>query len=487
MPALFLIVSLLGCLGFHAFIVFHGTSGGRFEDSSRRRLAMAFKLTPPSIGPALMKAKISSKKFVATASIAVGTVLPQCQYYKREKVHSQMSRIEKLQPRPFKSLEKLVGNTLKEPSAKQIARGQLGSSFVRDSVNLVGPSVVRVDCERTMHSMMGIFQDIETAKVSGSGFIVSSDGYMLTNAHVVDGTSRITVSLASGRTYRADLVALDELTDLALLKADVGKEKLPVAPMGDSTTLQSGDWVIAVGCPVGLDFTVTLGIVSNPKRSAFEVGAPHMKGAFIQTDAALNQGNSGGPLVNENGDVVGINTMVRTNTEAIGFAIPINSAQQIYKVLRQGTKPTHAYFGVEAMSTTPDTARIHNDDPNVQRLAPVHGALVMRVVPGSPAAQAGLRKNDILRSVDGQKVTNAEDADALLDACTPGSPAKIRVARGENGNEVDLNATPLNLLSVIEERRQRMSGSSLERRPTPQNAYPEPPGRGNGRGGNGRG
>jgi S1-C subfamily serine protease len=178
----------------------------------------------------------------------------------------------------------------------------------------------------------------------------------------------------------------------------------------------SGDWVIAVGCPVGLDFTVTLGIVSNPKRSAFEVGAPHMKGAFIQTDAALNQGNSGGPLVNQYGEVVGINTMVRTNTEAIGFAIPINKALSSYNILKEGKKPSHSYFGLEVMTLSPDWARIHNDDPNVHRLPELHGALVVRgtfhpsqisrlfltlplpriVVPGSPAAVCGLRKHDII-------------------------------------------------------------------------------------------
>lgn len=358
---------------------------------------------------------------------------------------------------------------------------QVGSSFVRDSVKAVGPSVVRIDCEREVPQMMGLFTDIDTVKVSGSGFVCADDGYMLTNAHVVEGSRKITVSLSSGRTYKAEIIAFDELTDLALLKADTGKDRLPVAPMGDSSSLTSGDWVIAVGCPVGLDFTVTLGIVSNPKRSAFEVGAPHMKGAFIQTDAALNQGNSGGPLVNEDGKVVGINTMVRTNTEAIGFAIPINRAQQISKVLKQGKKPSHAYFGLEAMSLTPDFAKIHNDDPNVQRLPTVHGALVVRVVPGSPAAMAGMRKNDIVRSVNGVRITSADDADASLDCCLPGSKASIKVARGENGQEVELYPVPQNLLSVIEDRRRRASGGG-----GPPQRSPAPAPQGNGRGGNGR-
>ena len=164
-----------------------------------------------------------------------------------------------------------------------------GSSFVRDAVRSVGPSVARIDCEKEISPLLAMFSENfkegDSIKVSGSGIVVSSDGYLLTNAHVVDGSKRIIITLASGRSYKATLVSSDELTDLAVIKADVGGETLSKAPIGDSSALVSGDWVIAVGCPVGLDFTVTLGVVSNPKRSASEVGAPHMRGSFIQTDA----------------------------------------------------------------------------------------------------------------------------------------------------------------------------------------------------------
>ena len=292
----------------------------------------------------------------------------------------------------------------------------------------MGPSVVRVDCERDASAFMSNAFEGDTVKVSGSGIVVTTDGYLLTNSHVIQGAKSLTVTLSNGRTFKAAVVSFDELTDLAVLKADVGFYSLPVAPMGDSSSLASGDWVIAVGCPVGLDFTVTLGIVSSPKRSAFEVGASNLKGTYIQTDAALNSGNSGGPLVNDVGEVVGINTMVRTNTEAIGFAIPINRARQIYEILKQGKKPSHAYFGIEVMTLTPDFARIHNDDPNAQRLPEVHGALVVRVVPGSPAAACGFRKNDIIVEVNGDDVTNSEDADVQLDCCRPGSITRLKVS-----------------------------------------------------------
>jgi len=210
-----------------------------------------------------------------------------------------------------------------------------------------------------------------------------------------------------------------------------------------------------VGCPVGLDFTVTLGVVSSPKRSAAEVGAPHLKGSYIQTDAALNSGNSGGPLVNDLGEVVGINTMVRTNTEAIGFSIPINRANQIYEVLKTGKKPTHAYFGMEVVSLTPDFAKIHNEDPNAQRLPEVHGALVLRVVPGSPADTSGVRKNDIIISVNGHSVLNSDDADVSLDNCRPGKGSIVQVARGETGRRIDLEAMPQDLHVLLEEQKRK--------------------------------
>jgi S1-C subfamily serine protease len=178
-------------------------------------------------------------------------------------------------------------------------------------------------------------------------------------------------------------------------------------------------------------------------------------GSYIQTDAALNSGNSGGPLVNDLGEVVGINTMVRTNTEAIGFSIPINRANQIYEVLKTGKKPTHAYFGMEVVSLTPDFAKIHNEDPNAQRLPEVHGALVLRVVPGSPADTSGVRKNDIIISVNGQSVLNSDDADVSLDNCRPGKGSIVQVARGETGRRIDLEAMPQDLHVLLEEQKRK--------------------------------
>ena len=328
----------------------------------------------------------NARKFVASSAVFGSSLLPVNAAARSPLVPPMVSKERKEHPNPGKST---TSNSRRSFDGSR-SGNRVSTNFVREAVKVVGPSVVRVDCEREVSPFMQLFTDAfrdgDTIKVSGSGIVVTTDGYLLTNSHVIQGAKSLTVTLSNGRTFKAAVVSFDELTDLAVLKADVGFYSLPVAPMGDSSSLASGDWVIAVGCPVGLDFTVTLGIVSSPKRSAFEVGASNLKGTYIQTDAALNSGNSGGPLVNDEGEVVGINTMVRTNTEAIGFAIPINRARQIYEILKQGRKPSHAYFGIEVMTLTPDFARIHNEDPNAQRLPEVHGALVVRVVPGSPAA-----------------------------------------------------------------------------------------------------
>ena len=327
----------------------------------------------------------NARKFVASSAVFGSSLLPM-NAARSPLLPPMVSKERKANPNPGKS----ITSNARRPFEGSRSSSRVSTNFVREAVKVVGPSVVRVDCEREVSPFMSLFTDAfrdgDTIKVSGSGIVVTTDGYLLTNSHVIQGAKSLTITLSNGRTFKATVVSFDELTDLAVLKADVGFYSLPVAPMGDSSSLASGDWVIAVGCPVGLDFTVTLGIVSSPKRSAFEVGASNLKGTYIQTDAALNSGNSGGPLVNDVGEVVGINTMVRTNTEAIGFAIPINRARQIYEILKQGKKPSHAYFGIEVMTLTPDFARIHNDDPNAQRLPEVHGALVVRVVPGSPAA-----------------------------------------------------------------------------------------------------
>ncbi|KAG5186673.1 trypsin-like cysteine/serine peptidase domain-containing protein [Tribonema minus] len=283
----------------------------------------------------------------------------------------------------------------------------------------------------------------------GSGVIFSADGLVLTNAHVVNGANKVTVTLTDGRKLLATVKGADELTDLAVLKIEGEGENIPfpVAQLGDSEELSVGDWVIAVGNPVGLDSTVTLGIVSSLKRSSQEVGIPDRKVTFIQTDAAINPGNSGGALVNERGEVVGINTAIRAYAEGIGFAIPVNKAKQIMYELAEGRAIQHPYIGVHMTTVTPDMARQNNLDPNAPNELPeVYGAMVIMVLPSTPAYDAGLRRFDVVIEMKGARIKNAGDIVSQVDECMVGENVPLKVLRA--GRVMDLSIRPRDVLEM---------------------------------------
>ncbi|KAA8492333.1 putative serine protease HhoA [Porphyridium purpureum] len=339
--------------------------------------------------------------------------------------------------------------------AKKKARQN--SSFVTAAVNAVGPSVVRIDTERTVSSVTGLEPLLDdpvfkrffgddlmkqmprerTERGQGSGFFITRDGLLVTNAHVVQNAEKVTITLTDGRSFTGVVKGTDDLLDLAVVKVDSRGVDLPVAHLGVSSELQVGDWVIALGNPLGLDNTVTLGIVSSLNRSAAEVGIPEKRLNFIQTDAAINPGNSGGPLVNEFGEVVGINTAIRANAEGIGFAIPIDRAKDITGELAQGKKIQHSYVGIQMVSLTPEFARQNNEDPNAPVIIPeIDGAIVIRVLPNSPAAEAGVRRFDIIQMVDGITVKNAKDVQAYVDKAKVGQLVQIRMVRGSKSIEL---------------------------------------------------
>ncbi|NJO67342.1 MAG: trypsin-like serine protease, partial [Leptolyngbyaceae cyanobacterium RM1_405_57] len=303
-------------------------------------------------------------------------------------------------------------------------------SFVAAAVNQVGPAVVRIDTERTITRSVDPFfndpffrryfggaapQPYEERQIGqGSGFIIDSSGVIVTNAHVVDRADSVRVTLKDGRTFSGEVRGSDEVTDLAVVKIE--GDNLPVSPLGDSDQVQVGDWAIAVGNPLGLDNTVTLGIVSTLNRSSALVGIPDKRLEFIQTDAAINPGNSGGPLLNARGEVIGINTAIRANANGIGFAIPINLAKDITDRLARGESVSHPYLGVQIATLTPDLAKQNNDDPNSSIVLPeVNGVLIVGVMQNTPAAQAGLRRGDVVTQVDGQAVTTADQLQTLVD------------------------------------------------------------------------
>ncbi len=253
----------------------------------------------------------------------------------------------------------------------------------------------------------------------GSGFIVRSDGYIVTNNHVVDGATDITVKLPGGRHYTAKVVGRDPKTDLALLKIDA--QNLPTVSFGDSDTLQVGEPVMAIGNPFGLEGTVTTGIVSAKGRVIGE--GPYDD--FIQTDASINPGNSGGPLVNQAGQVVGIDTAIVSQSGGsvgIGFAIPINEARAILPQLEAKGHVTRGWLGVSIQPMTPDLAKAF-------KLEQDHGILVAEVVPDSPAAKAGFKTGDVITEYDGHTITKAGDLPRLVGATPVGQTATVRVLR----------------------------------------------------------
>nr|WP_238717925.1 HhoA/HhoB/HtrA family serine endopeptidase [Petrachloros mirabilis] len=336
-------------------------------------------------------------------------------------------------------------------------------SFVAEAVRQVGDTVVRIDTERTVvrpsvDPFLGdpFFQDFfgggfsqqpreDRLRGQGSGFIIDSGGIILTNAHVVNDADTVTVTLKGGHTFAGIVQGVDEVSDLAVVKLKGVQEPLPVAQLGDSDQIQVGDWAIAVGNPVGLDNTVTLGIISTLHRTSAEVGIPNKRLEFIQTDAAINPGNSGGPLLSEAGEVIGINTAIRADAMGIGFAIPINKAKSLKDRLVRGEAIEHPYIGVQMTTLTPQIAQENNRNPNaLVQLPEVNGVVVMQVLPNTPAARAGLRRGDVITAIDGEPVTNAGHMQEIVENAGLEQQLQITVRRRDRTQQINVRTAELN-------------------------------------------
>jgi len=258
----------------------------------------------------------------------------------------------------------------------------------------------------------------------GTGFIISNDGYILTNNHVVNGADDVVVKLSDGRELKGEIKGLDEKLDLALIKI-IDKEKLPSTELGDSDALEVGEWVMAIGNPFGLSQTVTAGIISAKGRV---IGSGPYDD-FIQTDASINPGNSGGPLFNAEGKVIGINTAIIAGGQGIGFAIPINMAKGIITQLRESGKVTRGYLGVQIQAVTPELAKSFNLDAE-------KGALVADVVKESPADKAGIKVGDIVLEFDGKHIGEYNELPRLVAATPVDKKARITVFR--DGKKLEL-------------------------------------------------
>ena len=268
----------------------------------------------------------------------------------------------------------------------------------------------------------------------GSGFIISPDGYVLTNAHVVAGDGEVTVRLAdSKREYKAKVIGADERTDVALLKIDASG--LPTVKLGKSAQLQPGEWVAAIGSPFGFENTITAGIVSATGRSLpAETYVP-----FIQTDVAVNPGNSGGPLINLAGEVVGVNSMIYSQTGGymgVSFAIPIEVALDVSKQLRAEGKVTRGRLGVRIQPMTKELAQSF-------RLKEPNGALIATVEPGSPADKSGLKPGDVVLAFNGQEIDDPNKLPRLVAATKPGQSATLKIWRDGKAEDVKFTAAEL--------------------------------------------
>lgn len=329
----------------------------------------------------------------------------------------------------------------------------MNPNFITNAVQKVGPAVVRIDSTRTVKTQLpDAFNDpffrqffgnqlpsSQSPQVEqgvGSGFIVSADGRIITNAHVVDGIDTVQVTLKDGRSFEGKVLGSDPVTDVAVVKIDASD--LPTVALSNSDQIQPGEWAIAIGNPLGLDNTVTEGIISATGRSSGQVGMPNERVNYIQTDAAINPGNSGGPLLNEQGEVIGMNTAIIQDAQGIGFAIPINTVDRIADQLADHGKVEHAYLGVQMLTLSPQVKQEINSDPNSGlSVTEDRGILIGKVIPDSPAARAGLRSGDVIVQVNGQDVSDASALQQIVEESQVGSNLQIGLKR--NGQSMTIS------------------------------------------------
>ncbi|MBW4695426.1 MAG: trypsin-like peptidase domain-containing protein [Lyngbya sp. HA4199-MV5] len=349
-------------------------------------------------------------------------------------------------PTPQESIAPLQTN----PSTSPLTPPKLTSlDYVAQIVQRVGPAVVRIDSTRTVAQSFGdsgferffggqVPRSQRVQRGTGSGFITTSDGRVLTNAHVVQGADSVTVVLRDGRRFKGTVVGADSTTDVAVIK--INAQNLPIVKLGNSDNLLPGQAAIAIGNPLGLSFTVTQGIISATGRSAADVGVPAERVDFIQTDAAINPGNSGGPLINAEGEVIGINSAIIQGAAGLGFAIPIATASRVAEQIVATGKAQHPYLGVQMAELTPEIRNELNQSDAGFTVNQDQGVLIVAVQSNSPAARGGLRQGDVVASINGTAIQTAQQVQQQVEAAAIGSPLQIVVNR--NGQKQTLTVKP---------------------------------------------
>lgn len=344
------------------------------------------------------------------------------------------------------------------PNRSSAAAAQ-NPNFIAEVVQQVGPAVVRIDSERTVSSRgsrrsqdplerffgegngqgEGVVPPSQIEEGTGSGFVIDANGVILTNAHVVAGADRVTVVLTDGRQFQGKVLGQDLLTDVAVVKIEAAN--LPTVSLGNSDQLQPGEWAIAIGNPLGLDNSVTVGIVSATGRSSADIGVSDRRVGFIQTDAAINPGNSGGPLLNQRGEVIGMNTAIISGAQGLGFAVPINTVQRIADLLATDGRVDHPYLGIEMVALTPAIKQqINADTDSGITVQEDQGVLIVRVVEDSPAAKAGLRAGDVVVTIGNQAAADEDTVQQAVENSKIGEDLPIEIRR--NGQTLNLAVKP---------------------------------------------
>jgi S1-C subfamily serine protease len=321
---------------------------------------------------------------------------------------------------------------------------QPGDNVIVKAVDRVGPAVVRIDVVKEVNNpfggIFGMGPSSQRQQGQGSGFITRGSGLIFTNEHVVRGADQVAVTLPDGRSFKGKVLGTDPLTDVAVVK--VVADNLPVAALGNSDQLRPGEWAIAIGNPFGLNNTVTAGIISAVGRlNAISEG---QRVPYIQTDAAVNPGNSGGPLINAAGQVIGINTAIRTAPGGgLSFAVPINLAKRIAQQIVSTGQASHPFIGVQLMDLTPQLAREINATNSACTVPEVNGVLVKDVVSGTPAATAGIRQCDLILKVENKSVQTPTEVQLAVDRGQVGEPMELTLQR--DGEELIVEVRPREL------------------------------------------
>lgn len=335
-------------------------------------------------------------------------------------------------------------------------------NFITEVVEDVSPAVVRVNVERVVETDLPEFFDNpfferffgdsipqppeqRRQEGVGSGFIVSSDGQILTNSHVVNNADTVMVELRDGRSFEGEVLGEDPLTDMAVIQIEA--QDLPTVPLGDSEAVRPGQWAIAIGNPLGLEETVTVGVISATGRPSSALGVSDKRVQFIQTDAAINPGNSGGPLLNARGEVIAINTAIIGQAQGLGFAVPINTARDVAQQIVETGQVEYPYVGIRMATLTPELKR-RLEQQFAQRGIEIEsdsGVVIVEVVEGSPAARSRLRPGDIIKELDGQSVTESEEVQRLVEQQEIGDEVTMLIERGGETEEitVELEALPV--------------------------------------------